>query len=60
MYELCQSKYSVLYFLNQIAYEVVLDVKESFAAFTCTVMELLVDDAPDIGSDNKAFQNKVN
>ena len=23
-------------------------------------MELLVDDAPDIGSDNKAFQNKVN
>ena len=35
-------------------------VKESFAAFTCTVMEMLVDDAPLIGSDSKAFQNKVN
>lgn len=35
-------------------------MKESFAAFTCTVMEMLVDDAPAIGSDNKAFQNKVN
>ena len=35
-------------------------VKESFAAFTCAVMEMLVDDAPLIGSDNKAFQNKVN
>ena len=35
-------------------------MKESFAAFTCTVMELLVDDAPAIGSDNNAFQNKVN
>lgn len=23
-------------------------------------MEMLVDDAPAIGSDNKAFQNKVN
>lgn len=46
--------------LLQIAYEVVLAVKESFAAFTCTVMEMLVDDAPAIGSDNKAFQNKVN
>ena len=35
-------------------------VKESFAAFTCTVMEMLVDDAPLIGLDYKAFQNKVN
>ena len=34
-------------------------VKESFAAFTCTVMEMLVDDAPLIGSD-KTFQDKVN
>jgi len=47
-------------FLFQIAYEVVLAVKESFAAFTGTVMEMLVDDAPTIGADNKEFQNKVN
>ena len=35
-------------------------MKESFAAFTCAVMERLVDEAPLIGLDNKTFQNKVN
>ena len=35
-------------------------MKESFAAFTCTVMEMLVEDAPAIGSDNNAFNSKVN
>jgi len=47
-------------FVFEIAYEVVLAVKESFAAFTCTVMEMLVEDAPAIGSDNNAFNSKVN
>jgi len=45
-------------FVFEIAYEVVLAVKESFAAFTCTVMEMLVEDAPAIGSDNNAFNSK--
>ena len=35
-------------------------VKDSFVAFTSTVMEMLVDDAPLIGLDNKVFQSKVN
>jgi len=49
-----------LKFLIQIAYEVVLAMKESFAAFTCTVMEMLVEDAPAIGLHNNVLQKKVN
>ncbi|KAJ7328612.1 hypothetical protein OS493_023881 [Desmophyllum pertusum] len=45
---------------TKIAYEVVLNVKESFATYTSSVMEILAADAPAIGSDNTTFQNKPN
>lgn len=35
-------------------------MKESFATFTSTLLEILAADAPMIGLNNKAFYNKVN
>ncbi|KAL9960011.1 hypothetical protein ACROYT_G033401 [Oculina patagonica] len=46
-------------FIFETAYEVVLKVKESFASFTSTLLEILAADAPAIGSDNKAYQSKL-
>ena len=46
-------------FIFQTAYKCALNAKRSFAKFTCTALEILAADAPAIGMEKNAFQNKV-
>ncbi|PFX18456.1 sarcolemmal membrane-associated protein-like isoform X2 [Stylophora pistillata] len=46
-------------FIFEVAYEVVVKVKESFVKFTSSVMETLAAEAPALGSDSTSFQNKL-
>ena len=46
-------------YLFQTAYEVVANVKDSFANFTSTVLKTVATAAPVIGTNNNKFQNEV-
>ncbi|XP_022802756.1 uncharacterized protein LOC111340218 [Stylophora pistillata] len=46
-------------FIFEVAFEVVLRVKESFVKFTSSVMETLAAEAPALGSDTTSFQSKL-